>query len=254
MKTQIRVQREFILDLGCNLKCTVQHSLINSDKPTVILSNGYGTIDFNRPVVRGIIRQIEKLEFNWLHYRYPEREPGAVSASLYISSGLSTLRAVYNWLIKEGFQNIGLFGISFGANISFELSLLEKVNFLVLVNPVIDYVAFRTKQLGCLLLEQWCKNGRIDLKYEDGEFECYYRFMEEAQHQKLAERLSNLQANTIVFQAEYDELIDLQASQIALSGLSKCTYILVPNAKHAFNQSGSIALFEFEALNFLQEH
>jgi hypothetical protein len=57
---------------------------------TVILSNGYGTRNFEQPIYKQFKSILDSFGLNWITYVYPERNIDAIDNILLISNGIYT--------------------------------------------------------------------------------------------------------------------------------------------------------------------
>jgi hypothetical protein len=240
------------LDLGDKKCAKLEYSLGDITMPTIIISNGYGEFGLERPVYRQFKELINQLKFNWVHYLYPERINPKENQSLLISGGVRTLDFIYSWLKNKEYTKIGLFGVSFGANISLEFNMLRKVEFSILINTPIDYYQFRLNQLGYKDFSELEKRD-VMVNYPDFNVCMTYEFIEEALKQDLSERMVKIRSPVLSFQAEEDRYIDVQDSQNTFSRLPTCQFLRVPWASHRFTEQPAINFLSLRILSFLQD-
>ncbi|MEV1249105.1 hypothetical protein ACIBO2_28980 [Nonomuraea sp. NPDC050022] len=174
---------------------------------TFILSSGYGNDQFSEAVQLAFAGLLTKHGLGWVQYIYPERCQKNKFTDLYISSGITTLSWVFEWAKLRHSRQMHLFGYSFGGNISLELAMIKQIGAIVLVNPVLDYAAYRTEQLGAEAIREWETNQVTFLTYEKVRYPVGYRFMQEAEQQKLHTRATNIDCNIYAFQAENDAIL-----------------------------------------------
>jgi pimeloyl-ACP methyl ester carboxylesterase len=197
---------EKALSYGVNLQIPIRHSQQNS-KRVVLISNGYNTWTSFRPIHKTITTAFTEQGFDWIHYLYPERTGSGHLHDLYISTGLAYLRFIHSYAVQLGYESIGLFGMSFGGNISMEASLSLETPFLILANPVFDYYDYRLQQIGSANMISWGENHTTQLKVYDTEIWAGHRFIVEATRQNLFQRAHNIQSATLAFQGEKDAIL-----------------------------------------------
>jgi hypothetical protein len=231
---------DITLNTVCNIQIDIRCNLKGSAPVTFILSSGYSIEGFDEPIQVALIELLERYGVKWVQYIYPERNPKNSMEDLYISTGCYTLDEVYRWVKTQVKDSIGLFGISFGANISLELALRATVETLIIVNAVFDYVDFRTKQLGEDAISRWAKDLITKLPYQDKALPLGYRFIQEAMGQKLEERAAGLGCRVHAFQGDADNIISPQHI-LRLAGVATNWYPhVVVGADHPFNTQKAI--------------
>jgi hypothetical protein len=227
----------------CNLDIDLKYE-IEPDAPfTFILSSGYSIDGFEEPIQVALVELLREHNCNWIQYVFPERNPKTQIDDLYISSGLFTLSEVYKWAKGMVENKIGLFGISFGGNISLELALREPVESVILVNSVFDYVDFRRKQLGEKAMLSWHNTLIARLHYPERTFALGYRFIQEAEQQNLAERALQIECPVHAFQGLQDPFINSEQLLAIQAQRSSWRAYLVRGADHSFDQRVAIDAF-----------
>lgn len=212
--------------------------------PAVVLSSGYGIFDYDEPVQGSLTNLLDELGIGWVQYIHPERTSNASTTDLLISGGVFTLSRVVDWMRRCSVGKIGLFGISFGANISVELApLLRDVDLVIVINLVFDYVEYRAVQLGAEKVEEWQRNRVIGMDYGDKKAQSYYRFMEEASRQDVIELLAGITCPIHAFQAAEDSIIPTSYVKEAARRYRNVTPYVVLDADHVFTDSSSIERF-----------
>jgi pimeloyl-ACP methyl ester carboxylesterase len=162
------------------------------------------------------------------------------------------LEKVFKHLNNLGYYKIGLFGISFGGNISIELALRYKIDLLILINPVIDYFYFRKKQLNTNEFEKLNQNKEITIEYTDGKVRFSYDFILEAIQQDLKNRINILKGKILLFQSENDEFNDLLLLKEITNSVPYMNYFIVPNSSHSFKEEDAIQFFIEKVKKFIQ--
>jgi pimeloyl-ACP methyl ester carboxylesterase len=224
--------RNDTLQLPGNIGTEVRYHLPEDSPWVFILSGGYGGSLRPEPVQLTFIDVLEKCGMGWLQYVYPERWEKNRFTDLYISTGISTLAWLYEWIRDRCRGSIGLFGYSFGANIALEMALAKPVDAVVLVNAVFDYVDYRTQQLGREAMRNWQEELVVTLPYAEASYSLGYRFIQEAEQQDLERRAAAIQCEVHAFQAENDAII--RPTHIrALAGASACWHANVVSGVHA---------------------
>lgn len=230
---------------------SVRHHLTHKERPTVIMSSGFGTSSLDKPLPLALIDVFINRRINWIQYIYPERLPQATSRDLTISSGLNTLRSIHKWLGAQGYKCVALYGNSFGGNISLELAIQETIAFSIVTNPVFDFFNYRLKQLGVDALKQWKKKGSILIEYPLGTEYTSYSFIEEALQQNLFARCLSIQTRTLAFQGEKDDIL----TTFDIERLEKEVDIFeahaLPNAGHTISDNLSLELITQKVHRFL---
>jgi hypothetical protein len=230
------------LSLPCGFVIDVR-SNIRAERPNVILSSGYGIFGFGEPVQTALVSRLEKLGIGWAQYTYVERNSKNDITDLLISSGTAALLRVYDWVSLQYPSKIGLFGISFGANVTLEAALQRDPALLLLVNPVVDYVDYRERQLGSDVMTRWKRDSVISLTYDGAEVISYYRFMEESRSQRLLTRVSSISAEIIACQGAADTILTTKYVEALSVVLSKFRFTVIDGADHVFASAGAIAGF-----------
>jgi pimeloyl-ACP methyl ester carboxylesterase len=238
------------VELGINLSVPVREKIGDAQR-CVILSSGYGVFGYDEPVQVALIGTLEDCGIGWVQYQYVGRQ-GGVTTDLTLSSGLAALLAVIDWTRAQGVEEISLFGISFGATISLEASLLRSIEALLLINPVFDYVHYRTQQIGGDAMRRWGELGALEMSYTNP-VRTYYRFVEEARHQDLMRRAMAIPSRVLLCQAADDPILGLKfALDFARSNANVDCHV-ISNADHVFAGPEGIADFIGVAKPFITD-
>lgn len=227
--------------LGCRAEVNVRSNLVPG-RPCMILSSGYGIFGFEEPVQVALIRTLETFAIGWAQYEYVERNPSNATTDLLISSGINALDSVRRWVVSHEVGQLGLFGISFGANITMEVGLLASTDLMLLVNPVFDYVDYRQRQLGSETMRSWEKDAVVSLPYER-EVKSYFRFIEEARHQDLLARIRSLSGRIIVCQGSADTILGRRYLKRVEKTVPHAEIHVIPHADHPFFDTSAIGAF-----------
>lgn len=226
-----------------NIDIDVRYQFQLEAPMTFIFSSGYGIFNFEEPVQIALIELLSQYGINWVQYLYPERNPSNPFEDLYISTGLLSLSEVYRWVKKQVSGFIGLFGISFGGNISIELALKETLHTLIIINAVFDYVDFRNKQIGRDAMEAWQNTFVTKLAYQNKNLPICYRFIQEAEKQQLEERAYNVSCNVYAFQGDCDPIISPKHIQAIAAKKSNWHANVISGGDHVFDKKTSIDSF-----------
>lgn len=241
------------LSIGCNLVFDVRFHLNQKNRPIVILSSGYAPGSFDDPLPVALINLFESSNLSWAQYIYPERDERNGVKDLLISSGLSALKAVCEWAKRNGFKEIAFYGVSFGANITLEIALLEPATFVILVNPVFNYYDYRCKQLGEKMMNDWQENGVIDIHYKESTVKTYYRFIEEAINQDLFNRAVSIETKVLAMQGAKDERLSVNDINV-LGRKAKSWYpVILPQGEHSIRDLETIKLITHEISLFIDK-
>lgn len=227
----------------CNTNIDIRYQFQPESPMTFIFSGGYGIFNFEEPVQVAFTELLSKYGINWVQYLYPERNPHNPFVDLYVSTGLLSLSEIYTWVKKQVHTPIGLFGISFGGNISIELALKEKLHSLIIINAVFDYVDFRTKQLGRGAMEAWRNTFVTTLAYQDKQLPVCYRFIQEAEQQQLEERAHNVTCDVYAFQGDSDPIISPKHIQKLAATTNNWHADVINGGDHIFNAKIAIDTF-----------
>jgi pimeloyl-ACP methyl ester carboxylesterase len=230
------------LTLPGNLRLDLQSS-VRLGRPSVVLSSGYGIFGFGEPLQVALTARLDELDIGWVQYTYPERNAKNRITDLLISSGAGALLGVYDWLRSRGPSEIGMFGISFGANVTLEVALQRDPKLIMLVNPVFDYVDYRTKQLGEDAMARWGRDGRITIDYESAEVVSYYRFIEEARDQDLLRRCASINADVIACQGDADPILTAANVRTLANCSPRFSSVIAPGADHVFTSEAAVSCF-----------
>jgi len=220
----------------------LQYDLPRASGITFILSSGYGNDQFHEAAQLVLIDVLKQHDIGWVQYVYPERCPANAFTDLYISTGVSTLMWMYDWLRRRESGKICLFGYSFGGNISIEIALVRQLHALILLNPVFEYGEYRRQQLGMAAIKEWRRTKVIDLFYDGQPYPLGYRFLQEAERQDLEKRAASVNCEVHAFQAENDAILTPRA----ISGLAQASTLweahVVPgeNADHNFEHTEAL--------------
>lgn len=241
------------IHIGCNLSIRIRFRLGNPTRPVVVMSSGYGPSSFDKPLPLALIDVFSQQGLNWVQYVYPERDPLNPINDLLLSGAIASLRAVLWWLRSTGYSSVALYGNSFGANISMETALLEPIEFVVLSNPVLDFVEYRERQLGSQKFQEWETNGFVTIDYERGPARASFRFIEEARHQDFVQRCSTVHCPVIAFQGEQDNILSPKECIRFANGLPNGRVILLPQGEHTIRDANSLELVKVELHAFLAQ-
>ncbi len=206
----------------------------------VILSSGYSIIGFDEPIQVALGEWLSKKGIGWIQYTFPARNRNNTEKELYLSGGILSLMQLYDYAKDKYKTSIGLFGISFGGNISIEVALAKKIESLILVNPVFDYVDFRRKQLGDGKFDLWNKNRSIVLNYQSGNLPLSFHFIEECEKQDLERRAEGINCPVYAFQGEKDSIINPCHINKLSNIKDNWNAYTVPNADHGFTDIEAI--------------
>lgn len=239
------------LNTFCNTCIDVKYEFYPEAPITFILSSGYAIADFEEPVQVAFTKLLSKFHINWLQYIFPERNSKNAFEDLYISTGVFTLNELYDWVKKQVSTPIGLFGISFGGNISIEFAAKGNVDALIIINVPFDYVDFRRKQLGDGVMNIWQKDLVTKLLYADKSLPLGYRFIQEAEAQRLKERTGNITCDVHAFQGENDSIIGIEDIVSLANRIPNWHAHIVQGADHTFNAENSINIFLEEIHPFI---
>src|SRR6266540_5876463 len=190
-----------------NIVTPVRHRPPESVPVTFILSSGYGNDQFHEAVQLAFIDLLDQYGIGWAQYVYTERCEENKFTDLYISTGVSTLSWMYEWVQQQRSSgSICLFGYSFGASITLEVALIKRVSAAVVVNAVFDYVDYRTHQLGADAMVSWRNDLITYLSYDGSPYPLGYRFIQEAEQQDLERRVGAIDCEVYAFQAKNDAI------------------------------------------------
>lgn len=226
------------IPVGLRMHVSVR-SRLQIHRPYVVFSSGYGRFGFDEPLQLGVIRILERLGIGWVQYEYPERSSHGGMTDLLISSGLNALRSVCRWSRAEVRAPLGLFGISFGGNISLEAALLEDPSIVFVVNPVFDYVEYRKQQLGDAQMLQWARDGVTAIQYERT-VQSYYRFVDEARHQALMERVRDVPCRVIACQGSADPILGTRYLEDLARACPRAATYVIDGADHAMHEPNDV--------------
>jgi len=227
----------------CNINIDVRYHFQPEAPMTFIFSGGYGIFNFEEPVQVALIELLSKYRINWVQYLYPERNPSNSFEDLYISTGLQSLSEIYTWVKKQFSGPVGLFGISFGGNISIELALKETLRTLIIINAVFDYVDFRNKQIGGDAMEAWQNTFVTKLSYQNRDLPICYRFIQEAEKQQLQQRAEKVECDVYAFQGGSDPIISPKHIQELSVSTDNWHSKVVNGADHIFGDKKAINVF-----------
>jgi pimeloyl-ACP methyl ester carboxylesterase len=233
------------LVLPGNVVTELRYEIPDDAPVTFILSSGYGNDQFREAAQQVFIELLESYGMGWVQYIYPERCRENRFTDLYISSGISTLSWIYEWLRQHSSSTICLFGYSFGANITLEVALAKSVAAVVVINTPFDYVSYRVQQLGIDAVRNWRNNYVTNLSYDNVPYPLGYRFVQEAEQQDLENRTLRIECEVHAFQAEHDAIIS--PSHILTLGENSRRWhphvILGAQADHNFEHPNSLSDF-----------
>jgi alpha/beta superfamily hydrolase len=227
----------------CNITIDLRYEFQPEAPMTFIFSSGYGIFNFEEPVQVALTELLSKYRINWVQFLYPERNQSNAFGDLYISTGLLSLSEVYAWVKKQASSPIGLFGISFGGNISIELALKETLHTLIIINAVFDYVDFRSKQIGADAMEAWQNTFVTKLSYQHKKLPLCYRFIQEAERQKLEERAKKVNCDVYAFQGDCDPIISPKHIQELSAQTSNWHAKIISGGDHVFDKKPIIDEF-----------
>jgi len=236
----------------CNTNIDIRYQFQPGSPMTFIFSGGYGIFNFEEPVQIALIDLLSKYSINWVQYLYPERNPNNPFVDLYISTGLLSLSEIYAWVKKQVGTPIGLFGISFGGNISIELALKETLHSLIIINAVFDYVDFRNKQLGGDSMEAWRNTFVTTLLYQNKQLPVCYRFIQEAEKQELEQRAHNVNCDVYAFQGDSDPIISSKHIQELAATTCNWHATIINGGDHIFDEKLAIDTFIKEIEPFIK--
>jgi len=182
-------------------------SPVRPGAPTVLLSAGYGIFDLDEPIQVELCKLLDRAGINWVRYLYPERAAAPVWDDLTISSGMNSLLTLRVRLGLTSFESVYLFGISFGGVISLQHAKMLPVSGLILANTVVNYEAFRRKQLGDERFERWKLEKWTTIEYPRRPVGLSARFLQESAQLDIERDLRSVAVPTLLFQGENDEFI-----------------------------------------------
>lgn len=245
--------KEFELALAVN--CYTRIRLSSPIRPTckiVICSSGYGPPTFDRPLASAIAQELVVNDIAALQYVYPERYSKNRVSDLLLTTGVFYILQLLAWCHEQGYSQVGLYGNSFGGNISIETALIHQVDFMILSNAVLDFVHYRKAQLGSAKFSEWESNRLTTITYEDGSFTSSYRFIEEATQQKLAKRLLQLKMPLLVFLSENDEILQMKKLRSVFKSIGSRT-VSLPKTSHSITAAEALRVVREELNIFLKQ-
>jgi fermentation-respiration switch protein FrsA (DUF1100 family) len=207
----------------------------------VVLNSGYSIVGFDEPIQIALRTMLSKIGIGWIQFTFPERTEDSPVKDLYLSTGLLALKEVRRWASRRFSSALALFGISFGANIAIECALSSSVEFLLLVNTVFDYRAFREKQLGEQAFRDWERSGVTQIGYPNRKFPLGFRFIREADSQRLETRSLSIQCPVYAFQGTNDQFISVAHIERLATANPLWNAFLVPNTDHAFDKAEAVS-------------
>lgn len=239
------------IELGCGISFPLRYKVIDTNRGVIILSSGFGINHFEEPVIAASRSAIEKAGGNWIQYIYPERVAANHIEDMTILGGVHSLRNVLRLARSLASSKIGLLGISYGASISLEVSMLETISSVVALNTPFDYTHYRRTQLGEEAFKRWESDGIVRLHYPPGSQRSSFRFLQEAQRQSLLSRCTNIGIPTLLAQGDKDPIIPSDFISYVSNRNPLVHSFLIRNADHVFDDRESINTFLSSAIPFL---
>lgn len=209
----------------------------------MVLSGGFGVRYFDEPIHLAMLPLLESTAVGWVQYAYNEWNTDGVAVAPRIESSAQILEDVLDRVSRHGPPRLVSFGISYGANIAAEVSLRRHVDLLVLVNPILDYPAYRGRQLGEERLKAWESSGSIVLDYHRGRLVSTFEFMREARRQHLLARLRSAPTPMVLFQGDRDALLSPEGLRSQVAGFDDVELRVVPGADHRFADPAALGSF-----------
>jgi uncharacterized protein len=176
-----------------------------------------------------------------------------------VTGAIIDLLSVMKMVASSGYQKINLIGSSFGGSIALlymDLPFKEKIDSLVLLNPVVDYQrTIKNPQLekqGGLFsaknIEQLLTKGKLTI--EEG-FDASLDFINQLLLIKPFENIKKITIPTLVFHGTNDDTVSHLITVDHFEDAEICELDLVENAGHAFKSREAEEYVQSKAVDWL---
>ncbi len=207
------------------------------EEPIVILCHGLGTDKESKTYTRlqAILNKKNISTFRFDFFGHGESE--GKFEDITVSEGVDDVFNAIDFLKKQGYLKMGLFGSSFGGMTSIIAgSKINDLSVLTLRSPVSDY-----EEVACLRhsqeeLEGWKEKGYNYFKGRSGEKKLKYSFFEDFRNNNGYEAAGKIKIPTLIVHGEKDEIVPVNQSKKTAGLIENCKLEVIKGADHGYTK------------------
>lgn len=224
--------------IGTDLVGIISNPDRDKQKPVVILVHGFASSKDSR-TFPSLVKKLE--EQNITSFRidlYAHGESEGNFEEITISKAVDGIISAYNFLKKEGYNHIGLFGSSFGGNSSImAASKLKNIFTLVLKCPDTNYKVREEETKTQKELADWKLKGyRMRQVSKGKELKINYSMFEDSKNNNGWEIAPTISIPTLIIHGDKDEIVPVNHSIKMSKLMPDCTLHIIIGAGHRFEK------------------
>ncbi len=222
---------------GDNLCGILSNPTGKKEKPVVILSHGLGTDKESKTYTRlqTILNEknISTLRFDFFGHGESEGKFRDIT----VSEGVDDVLNAIDFLKKQGYSEMGLFGSSFGGMVSIIVaSKTNDFSVLVLKSPVSNYEELNHLRYLRKELEEWKEKGYNYFEGKSGRRKLKYSFFEDFKNNNGYEVAEEIKIPTLIVHGSDDEIVPVSQSKKTAGLIENCKLEVIEGANHRYTK------------------
>ncbi len=207
------------------------------EKPIVILCHGLGADKESKTYTRlqTILNEknISTLRFDFFGHGESEGKFEDIT----VSEGVNDVFNAIDFLKKQGYLKMGLFGSSFGGLVSIMAdSKINDLSVLVLKSPVSNYEELNHLRYLRKELEEWKEKGYNYFEGKKGRQKLKYSFFEDFKNNNGYKAAGKIKIPTLIMHGEKDEIVPIDQSKKTACLVKNCRLEVVEGADHDYTK------------------
>ncbi|MBD3362510.1 alpha/beta fold hydrolase [Candidatus Dojkabacteria bacterium] len=211
----------------------------------VLLCHGYPS-NKQREKYINLEKVLNTVSISTLRFDFSgQGESGGEFSEFNLSQGIDDLQSVISSIIDKGFQNIGLWGNSFGGSVAIQVTpKFPEINSLCLTAPVIDWKDQKSKTKTKEEMNAWKENGfiRIKQREESKTLDIPYSFYQDSIQYNGYKAFSEIQVPILIIHGNRDEKVPISLSKKAEELNSNAKLVILEGANHHFSDKKHLDL------------
>ena len=213
----------------------IEQPYLAAKVPIVVMAHGFGSKKNNKTNLSLTERFLEKGVGTFRFDFSGHGESEGKIEELTVTKGIGELKAAMEKIEHLEWVNrtrLGFLGGSFGGNV--ELLYVARfggVKALALKSPISNYKEVRELQLGSDRIQQWARNGSIELS---GGIRSDFHFYEDASRIDTYAEARNVRCPVFIVQGDHDEDIPMSHARALESALGTVHMEVIQGADHGY--------------------
>ncbi len=204
----------------------------------VIIAHGFRSSMKSR-TSSSIARTLSHLGINTLRFDfYGHGHSTGEFADVTLTKALQDLHAVIGFVRDRGYEQVGLFGSSFGGMVSL-LVASEDMNLfaVVLKSPVVDYAAKEIHRRGKKGIQVWKDQGTVEYILPNGvRLPLHYAFYEDSLQYAGYAYVQKITAPTLFVHGDADTVVPVEQSEQAVELMMNATLEKLSGVNHFYDK------------------